>query len=53
MNITFSGISTYTAKKTFDITSKSDASRYMMLMRTDKAVRTLKPGLDFMYNAVN
>ena len=53
MNVTFSGISTYTAKKTFDITSKSDASRYMMLMRTDKAVRALKPGLDFMYNAVN
>jgi hypothetical protein len=53
MNITFSGISTYTAKKTFDITSKSDASRYMMLMRTDKAVRTLKPGLDFIYNAVD
>ena len=53
MNVTFSGISTYAAKKTFDITSKSDASRYMMLMRTDKAVRALKPGLDFMYNAVN
>lgn len=53
INITFSGMSTYTAKKTFDITSKSDASRYLMLMRTDKAVRALKPGLDFMYNAVN
>ena len=53
MNVTFSGLTTYTAKKTFDITSKSDAARYMMLMRTDKAGRALNPGLDFMYNVVN